>query len=98
MHNDVTEPVDPGGSLRAALNAANFLLLSGKSVSGEPAGVTPNLARAIADRLGVQVSYILYEKPVDPFDAAGSPPGISASSGRTRPPPLTTPSPPPIRQ
>ena len=45
----------PSGVLRAAINLSNFLLVTGTTPSGEPQGVSPDLARAVGDRLGVAV-------------------------------------------
>ena len=53
----------PTGTLRAAINLSNFLLVSDRSSSGDPIGVSPDMARAVADRLGVPVEYVLYETP-----------------------------------
>jgi polar amino acid transport system substrate-binding protein len=61
----------PTGVLRAGINLANFLLVSGKSPSGEPEGVAPDLARAIAQRLGVPVAYVAFPRPGELADAAG---------------------------
>jgi polar amino acid transport system substrate-binding protein len=61
----------PTGVLRAGINLANFLLVSGKSPSGEPEGVAPDMARAIAQRLGVPVAYVTFPRPGELADAAG---------------------------
>jgi polar amino acid transport system substrate-binding protein len=60
----------PRGVLRAAINLSNFLLVTGRSPSGEPEGVAPDMARALADRLGVPVTYVTYPRPGDLADAA----------------------------
>ena len=62
----------PTGVLRAAINMANFLLVTGRTPSGDPAGVAPDMARAIADRLGVPVKYVPFERPSTLADAAGT--------------------------
>jgi polar amino acid transport system substrate-binding protein len=49
---------------------SNFLLVSGSSPSGEPQGVAPDMARAIADRLGVPVAYKPFPRPGELADAA----------------------------
>ena len=41
----------PTGVLKAGINLSNFLLVTGKSPTGDPVGVGPDMARAIADRL-----------------------------------------------
>src|SRR6202030_961463 len=50
----------------------NFLLVTGKSASGDPDGVSPDMARAIADKLGVPVKYVPFAKPGELADAVGS--------------------------
>jgi polar amino acid transport system substrate-binding protein len=60
----------PTGLLRAALNLSNFLLISGKTADGGPAGVAPDMAAEIARRLGVPVQYVTYKTPGELADAA----------------------------
>ena len=62
----------PHGVLRAGINLSNFLLVTGRTPAGDPAGVAPDMARAIADRLGVPVRYVPYPKPGELADAAGT--------------------------
>jgi polar amino acid transport system substrate-binding protein len=62
----------PRGVLRAAINLSNFLLVTGRSASGDPQGVAPDMARAIADRLGVPIVYVPFPKPGELADAAGT--------------------------
>jgi polar amino acid transport system substrate-binding protein len=68
---DVVAELAPTGVLRAGINLGNFLLVSGKSPAGEPEGVAPDIARAIADRLGVSVVYVPFARPGELADAAG---------------------------
>ena len=67
MVNDVPDSVisalAPYGRLRAAINMSNFLLVSGNDSAGGPDGISPDLAKAIAARLGVPVELIPYEGP-----------------------------------
>ena len=51
----------PSGTLRAAINFGNPILASRDAVSGEPRGVSVDLARALGRRLGVPVQWVLYE-------------------------------------
>ena len=69
---DVIAELAPSGVLRAGINLSNFLLVSGKSATGEPEGVAPDMARAIADRLGVPVAYVTFPRPGELADAAGA--------------------------
>ncbi len=62
----------PHGVLRAGLNLSNFLLISDRDPDGGPVGVAPDMARAIADRLGVPVRYVTFANPGLLADAAGS--------------------------
>jgi polar amino acid transport system substrate-binding protein len=61
----------PTGALRAAINMGNFLLVTGKTASGDPTGVSPSMAAAIAERLGVPVKYVPYARPGELADDAG---------------------------
>jgi polar amino acid transport system substrate-binding protein len=72
MSQAATSELAPHGVLRAAINMGNFLLVTGRSPSGDPDGVSPNMARAIADRLGVPVTYVPYARPGELADAAGT--------------------------
>lgn len=67
---NVAAELAPTGVLRAGINMSNFLLVSGTSPSGDPQGVAPDMARAIADRLGVPVAYVKFPRPGELADAA----------------------------
>jgi polar amino acid transport system substrate-binding protein len=71
MSQAIIAELAPGGVLRAAINMGNFLLVTGRSPSGDPTGVSPDMAAAIAARLGVPVKYIPYAKPGELADDAG---------------------------
>jgi polar amino acid transport system substrate-binding protein len=66
----VVSELAPTGVLRAAINMGNFLLVTGKHPSGDPSGVSADIAAAIAARLGVPVKYVPYAKPGDLADDA----------------------------
>ena len=53
MSQDAKSELAPTGVLRAGINLSNFLLVTGKSATGDPEGVSPDMAREIATRLGV---------------------------------------------
>src|SRR5215469_7061727 len=67
---EVVSELAPTGVLRAAINMGNFLLVTGKSPSGDPEGVAPDMAAAIATRLGVPVKYVPYARPGELADDA----------------------------
>lgn len=72
MSPDVVSELAPSGTLRAAINMSNPLLVTGRTATGDPVGVAPDLARAIADRLGVGISYVQFASPGEVADAVGS--------------------------
>ena len=72
MSEAIAAELAPTGVLRAAINMANFLLVTGRTANGDPEGVAPDMARAIADKLGVKVQYIPFERPSSLAEAAGS--------------------------
>ena len=72
MSPEIIAQLAPTGVLRAGINMGNFLLVTGRSGNGDPAGVSPDMARAIADRLGVPVQYVPYPRPGELADAVGS--------------------------
>ncbi|TAJ20573.1 MAG: transporter substrate-binding domain-containing protein [Dehalococcoidia bacterium] len=57
------------GALRAGINMGNFLLVTGRTPEGDPDGVSPDLARAIAARLGVPLKLVPYKSPGELGDA-----------------------------
>ena len=63
MSRDLRSELAPTGTLRAGINTANFLLVTGRRDDGAPQGVAPDMANAVAERLGVQVAYVPYETP-----------------------------------
>ncbi len=72
QNQSVIDELAPTGVLRAGINLSNFLLVTGRSASGDPEGVAPSLAGAIAERLGVPVRYVPYARPNEMADAAGT--------------------------
>lgn len=71
MAKDVIADLAPTGVLRAGINLSNFLLVTGKSAAGDPAGVAPDMASEIASRLGVPVKYVPYKTPGELADMVG---------------------------
>lgn len=72
MTPEILSQLAPTGVLRAGINMSNFLLVTGRGPAGEPDGVSPGMARAIADKLGVPVHYVPYPRPGELADAAGT--------------------------
>ena len=61
---DLRKAFAPTGKLRASINLGNPILANKNSQTGEPFGVSIDLARAFAKRLGVDIELVV-------FDAAG---------------------------
>jgi polar amino acid transport system substrate-binding protein len=61
---DVLKDLAPTGKMRAAINLGNMVLAQKDPATGQPKGITPDLARELGRRLGVPVELV-------PFDAAG---------------------------
>jgi polar amino acid transport system substrate-binding protein len=66
----VVAELAPHGVLRAAINMGNFLLVTGRTGSGDPDGCSPDMARAIAADLGVPVQMVPYARPGELADDA----------------------------
>lgn len=60
----IVQAFAPQGALRASINLGNPILAHADKVTGAPGGVSVDLARAFADRLGVGLELVV-------FDAAG---------------------------
>ncbi|MGB6537894.1 MAG: transporter substrate-binding domain-containing protein [Xanthobacteraceae bacterium] len=72
MDRQIVAELAPTGVLRAAINMGNFLLVTGKTASGDPQGVAPDMGAEIARRLGVSVRYVPFERPSTLAEAAGT--------------------------
>lgn len=60
---DAIAALAPTGTLRAAINLSNFLLVTGRGDDGNPQGVSPDMARTLADQLGVGLELLRYKTP-----------------------------------
>ena len=71
MNDDILAGLAPHGHLRAAMNMSNFLLVSGTDEDGQPDGLSPDIAREIARRVGVACELVPFAGPGILADAAG---------------------------
>lgn len=62
----------PAGRLRAGVNLSNTLFTKKDAKTGELSGVSVDLMRELASRLGVPVELVVYPTPGEVADAAGS--------------------------
>jgi polar amino acid transport system substrate-binding protein len=67
---DLRRLLAPSGVLRAGINMSNFLLVSSRDPAGGPAGVSPDMATAIAGALGLALEKKPYPSPGPLADAA----------------------------
>jgi polar amino acid transport system substrate-binding protein len=67
--NVVTE-LAPSGTLRAAINFGNTVLAQRDPAGGAPRGVSGELARELARRLGVPIDYVTFDAAGKVFEAA----------------------------
>ena len=66
---DALKDLAPGGKVRAAINFGNSVLAQKDPATGEPKGITPDLARELGRRLGVPVELVTYDAAGKVFDA-----------------------------
>ena len=69
MNQDALSELTVPGTLRVGINLGNILLVTGTSPTGDPQGVAPDMAAALAERLGVAVSYVTFATPGEVADA-----------------------------
>jgi len=66
---DVVKDIAPTGTLRAAINIANPVLVQADPAGGTPGGVTVDLARALAKRLGIPLEPVVIDGAGKSFEA-----------------------------
>jgi len=62
----------PNGTLRAAINFGNTVLAQQDPATGEPRGISADLARELARRLGVDIEFVTFDTAGKVFDALSS--------------------------
>lgn len=67
---NVRDELAPGGVLRVGVNLGNFLLVA-KQPDGRLKGIVPDLAQALAGRLGATAQFITYAGAGEVADAGG---------------------------
>jgi polar amino acid transport system substrate-binding protein len=72
MTPEIITQLAPTGTLRAGINMSNFLLVNSRAHDGSPRGVSPSMAAAVAERLGVPLRYVPYPRPGELADAVGT--------------------------
>jgi polar amino acid transport system substrate-binding protein len=69
LYDIIIEQLAPKGYLRAAINLSNFLLVTGTDDQGNPEGVSPDLAKALANELNIEYKLIPFKRPGELADA-----------------------------
>jgi polar amino acid transport system substrate-binding protein len=69
---DVLSDLAPTGKLRAAINFGNMVLAQKDPATGEPRGISADLATELGRRLGVPVEFVTYDTAGKVADAAGT--------------------------
>jgi polar amino acid transport system substrate-binding protein len=69
---DVLSDLAPAGKLVAAINFGNIVLAQKDPISGEPRGISADLARELARRLGVPLDFVTYGTAGNVSDAVGT--------------------------
>ena len=67
----VKRELAPNGVLRAGINLSNFLLVSNRGPDGTPEGISPDIARRVANALDLPLEFVTFERPGILADAAG---------------------------
>ena len=67
--HEVARQLAPTGVLRAGINLSNPLLVTGRTDSGDPIGVSPDMARRVSEQIGVPVEYVAFPSPGAVADA-----------------------------
>ena len=74
----------PTGQLRAAINFGNPILATKDPSTGEPRGVSVDLSRELARRLGVPVQFVTYDAAGKVVEGLSPAPGTSRMSRSIR--------------
>ena len=61
VNQSIVAAFAPTGTLRASINLGNPILANRASATGEPFGVSIDLARGLAERLGVALELVVFE-------------------------------------
>src|SRR5688572_21118332 len=69
---DIVKSLAPTGTLRAAINIANPVLVQRNPVTGAPSGVTIDLARELERRLSVPLELVIIDGAGKSFEAVKS--------------------------
>lgn len=69
---DVRKQLAPSGVLSASVYLGNFLLVTGRSSSGEPTGIAPDVCRMVAKALNVDLNLMGFKTQEEVVNSAAS--------------------------
>ena len=69
MNPSLLSAFAPAGRLRASINLGNAILAGKDPVSGQPAGVSIDIARAFASRLGMPLELVVFDTAAKSVEA-----------------------------
>ena len=69
--SSLTQAFAPTGKLRASINLGNPILANRDAQTGQPLGVSIDLAAGVAERLGLPLALVVFEKAAESVDAIG---------------------------
>ncbi len=72
VNPEIAAQLAPTGTLRAAINMSNFLLVVDKTSEGDPIGPSPRMAAAIAEALDVPLTLVPFQTPSEIAETAGT--------------------------
>ena len=78
--NAARSELAPTGKLRAGMNLGNALFTTKDAGTGELRGVSVDVMRELASRLGVPVEFVVHATPGDVADASAAGRGMSRSA------------------
>ena len=69
LNQSIVAALAPTGMLRASINMGNPILANRDAATGEPGGVSVDLARGLAERLGVELELVVFDTAGKSVDA-----------------------------
>lgn len=72
INSSIRRAFTPGGKLRASINLGNPILARRHEPTGEPAGISVDLANEFARRLGVDIELVVFDAAGKSFEAVST--------------------------
>lgn len=72
MQEQAVRMLAPAGRLRASINIGNRVLARRDTPTDQPCGVSIDMARALAERLGVEIEFVVFDSASQSVEAVAS--------------------------